>query len=146
MTDLKNGIIDFGDIIVTRETTREDLLLAFGDKLSGLSNDKYMRFKRLFTVSGHQFGCGFWFNKTGLIESVEMTPLINYKSEDWDRAGQQEERRVFCDRWLLNFLGAPKRNLGGAEYIFEDLRISCVTHTDIHHGPDAGRIVITYLH
>ena len=145
MTDFKNGTLDFGDIVITKDTTRNDLMAVYGDKLSAISNDRYVRFKRLYTVAGHQFGCGFWFTKAGAIESIEMTPWIDYKSEEWDRTGRQEERRQFCDAWLFKLLGQPQRNIGGAEYIFEKVRISCVTHFDIHQGADAGEIVITYL-
>ena len=89
--------------------------------------------------------CFFTLDEEGNISRIQMRPCINYKSEKWDRTGQQEERRAFCDKWLYEQLGAPQRNLGGAEYIFDNLRISCVTHTDQHNGADAGYIVITYL-
>ena len=146
MTDLKKGIIDFGDIVVTKDTTREDLLHAYGDKLSAVSIDTYVRFKRLFTIAGHQFGCGFWFGKNGVIESIELTPFIDYKSEDWDRTGRQEERRQFCDKWLYDRLGEPHKIIfGDIEYTFQNVRVSCFSNFDVRDGGNAGFITVRYF-
>lgn len=146
MTDLKNGIIDLGDIAVTRETTREDLLLVYGDNLSALSTDRYVRFKRLFTVDGNQFGCGFWFDEHCVLESIELTPYIDYKSEEWDRIGQQEERRSFCDKWLYDRLGEPHKIINGdIEYTFQNIKVSCFSNFDIRDAGNAGFITVRYF-
>lgn len=145
MTDLKNGILDFGDIVITKDTTRNDLMAVYGDKLSSISNDVCVRFKRLFIVSGHQFGCFFWFAKNGTIESIEMTPWIDYKSEDWDRTGKQEERRQFCDKWLLEQLGAPHEvSTNVTLYKYQACEVYSYSHFDMREGADAGRIVVRF--
>ena len=146
MTDLKNGILDFGDIVITKDTTRNDLMIVYGDKLSAISNDVYVQFRRLFTVAEHQFGCVFWFSKAGAIESIEMTPLIDYKSEDWDRTGRQEERRQFCDKWLLEQLGVPhEASTNVTLYKYRTTEIYSISHFDIRNGADAGHIVVKFL-
>ena len=145
MTDLSKGIIDFGDVVVTPDTTKKELIGLFGEKLSKISTDTDIKFVRPFCVCENQFSVWFYFNKLYQLSSIKLSPYIDYKSENWDRTGQQEERREFCDKWLYEQLGEPQRNLGGAEYIFDGLRISTVTHFDQHNGADAGYIVITYL-
>ena len=146
MTDLKNGIIDLGDLTITRDTTKEGLLRVYGDVLSTISSDSWLRFKRLFTIDGHQFGCWFIFDQNGDITSVEMTPWIEYKSEEWDRAGQQEERREFCDKWLFEKLGFPHQpSTNVTLYSYEGLEIYSISHFDQRNGADAGHIVIRFL-
>lgn len=145
MTDLRKGIIDFGDVVVTHNTTKEMLINLFGDELSKMSTDTDIKFLRSFYIDKTKFSVWFYFNKLYQLSSIKLSPHLDYSSEKWDRTGQQEERRAFCDKWLYEQLGAPQRNLGGAEYVFDNLRISCVTHTDQHNGADAGYIVITYL-
>lgn len=144
MTDLSKGIIDFGEIVVTPTTTKDELLKVYGDKLSSISTDTWIKFKRSFIVDNHEFSCLFIFNNDLRLSSIRLTPYIDYKSEDWDRTGRQAERREFCDKWLYEQLGEPKANLDGAVYQYKDVRIACVTHFDIHQGADAGYIVITY--
>lgn len=74
-----------------------------------------------------------------------MTPYIDYKSEDWDRLGQQDERRQFCDKWLFERLGEPHKTLNGdIEYSYNSHTISCFSNFDIRDGGNAGYIVIAY--
>ena len=141
----KDDIITFGGIAISPKTTYSDFLSAYSAKLSPVSSQTTLRFKMLFLIDGNRFSCAFHFNESGLISRIKMSPDIEYKSEDWDRTGQQEERRQFCDAWLYDRLGEPDRNLGGAEYVYEHIRISCVTHFDQHNGADAGYIVVNYL-
>lgn len=142
MTDLSKGILDFGEIVVTPDTAKEELLAVYGEKLSPASNNTFLDFNMLFSIEGQLFMCLFCFGKNNKIEYVELTPYITYKSEKWDRTGRQEERRQFCDGWLYEHLGEAPRNLGGAEYVFEGIRIATVTHFDQREGADAGYIVV----
>lgn len=144
MTDLSRGIITFEEMEITPRTTKQDLLNVYGDKLSKVSIDKVLKFKRTFKIDNYEFSCWFYFDDNYNISSIKLTPYIEYKSESWDRTGQQEERRQFCDKWLFDRLGEPDLNRGGAEYNFDSVRISCVTHFDQHNGADAGYIVVTY--
>ena len=145
MTDLTQGVIDFGEIIVTPQTTKEELLAVYGKKLSPASNDILLDFNMLFSVEKQQFMCLFWFGKSETIEHVYLYPCITYQSPKGDRTGRQEERRQFCDRWLYKHLGEAPRNLGGAEYDFDGVRVSTVTHFDQHEGADAGYIAISVI-
>ena len=145
MTDLSKGIIELEEMTITPETTKQEFDEKFGPVISPASCQTIVYLLKLSAVDNTLFGATFMFNDNGHISSVKLSPYIKYKSEKWDRTGMQEERRQFCDQWLFERLGEPGRNLGGAEYVFDNLRISCVTHFDLHNGADAGYIVITYL-
>lgn len=146
MTDLRKGVLELQEMTITPNTAMPDLMKVYGEWLNkSMSNSRFLDFNRLFQVENHEFMIMFSFNDAGKIETIQLWPTVQYKSEKWDRTGMQEERRQFCDKWLLERLGEPDRNLGGAEYVFKDLRVSCVTHFDLHNGADAGYIVITYL-
>lgn len=145
MTDLSKGILDFGEIVVTPDTAKEELLSVYGEKLSLISTDKYLKFKRSFWVDGTEFSCLFVFDADNKLDYVKLSPYIDYKSEDWDRFGQQEERRRFCDKWLYERLGAPHKTLSGdIEYTFISHKIGCFSNNDIRDGGSAGYIVVTY--
>ena len=145
MTDLSKGFIRLNEMMITPDTTKDDLMRVYGEELNTLmSNATFLDFNRLFQIENHNFMVMFSLNEGGKISSIKLTPYINYKSEKWDRTGRQEERRQFCDKWLFDHLGDPILNNGGALYEFDAVRISCVTHFDIHQGADAGYIAITY--
>lgn len=146
MTDLTKGIIDFGDIVVSKDTTREDLLNAFGDKLSALSNETILDFNMAFTVENQLFGCMFYIGTDNKISHIEMRPFgLAYKSERWDRTGRQRERREFCDKWLFERLGPPQKEVSGdIEYTFVTHQIACFSNTDVRDGGNAGYIVVRF--
>ena len=146
MTDLTKGIIEIDGFVITPKTNKNDLINTYRDKLSPISADKMIRFNRLFNIYGSLFGCLFCFDDEYEIQSLKLTPFIEYKSEEGDRTGQQEERREFCDKWLFDRLGAPHKILNrDIEYSYTNIRISCFSNYDIHHGANAGYIVIEYL-
>ena len=141
-----DDIITFGKFAITPQTTSADLLSAYSAKLSPVSNQSTQRFKMLFWIDGSRFSCAFHFDESGLISRIKMSPDVEYKSENWDRTGQQEERRQFCDAWLYERLGEPHKDLSGdIEYTFSNVSISCFSNFDIHNGADAGYIVVEYL-
>lgn len=145
MTDLYKGIITFEEMEITAQTTKQELLKGFEGFISPASGRNIIYLLKLLSVDGTRFGITFTFNDDESISTLQLTPYIQYTSEKWDRTGRQEERRQFCDKWLLDRLGEPDLNHGGAEYKFDTVRISCVTHFDQYNGADAGYIVLTYL-
>ena len=106
MTDLKKGIISFEEMEITPQTTKQDLLDVYGEKLSAVSVDKILKFKKSFTIDGQEFSCWFFVDDDYIISSIKLTPYIDYESEEWDRTGRQEERRQFCDKWLFERFSA----------------------------------------
>ena len=146
MTDLRKGIIDLGEITITPHTTKDDLLLVYGEKLNtNMSTSTFLDFNRLFHVDNDEFMIMFSFNTEGKIRAIQLWPTVQYKSESWDRTGRQEERRQFCDKWLFERLGEPvKISESVTLYEYEELEVYSFSHFDLRNGADAGYIVISY--
>lgn len=146
MTDLAKGVIDLGEVAVTKDTTREELLRAYGDG-SPDSGVRLLDFPRLFNVDGTEFGIHFFFADNEVLKYVEMTPYITYKSEKWDREGKQAERRIFCDQWLALRLGDPQeKNKEVTAYNFKTCRVSAFSSFPFgkEEGYDAGCIFVRF--
>ena len=142
MTDLKSGILEFEEMTITSQTTKKEFDIKFEKVISPASNQ---RFVYLLKLDDTLFGATFMFADNGKISSVKLSPFITYKSEEWDRTGMQEERRQFCDKWLLDRLGTPHKTINGdIEYAFDSHTISCFSNFDIRDGANAGYIVVAY--
>ena len=145
MTDLSKGIVSFDELIITPQTKKEDLLNSFGEKLSAASSDRSIKFKKSFFVDGFEFSCWFFFDENYKISSIQLTPYIDYKSEEWDRTGQQAERRKFCDKWLFERLGEPHQSTTNVtHYYFNIVEVYSLSHFDLREGADAGYIIIEF--
>lgn len=138
------AIDSHGRIVISANTTLADMQGVYEENAFNSIFGGIVTLKMLFLVDGKPFNCTFYFDKDDRICSVKLVPCIRYTAEKWDRAARQEERRVFCDQWLLAHLGAPAKNVSGAEYELDGLRIVTVTHFDQIHGADAGYISVTY--
>ena len=145
MTDLAKGIIEFEEMTLTSQTTKQEFDKKFAEVISPVSNQQLVYLLKLSTVDNTRFGASFVFNSKGKLSSLKLTPYIQYKSEKWDRIGMQEERRRFCGKWLLERLGEPHKVINGdIEYLYQSHTISCFSNFDIRDGGNAGYIVIAY--
>lgn len=63
MTDLKNGIIDLGEIVIDRNTTKQEMESVYKDRLNPyLSNDTVITIKKIFCINNAEF-LGIFFSK-----------------------------------------------------------------------------------
>lgn len=145
MTDLSKGIIKFKEMAITCNTTKREFLNCFSAIVSPASSDKLIYLNQLLTIDNTRFGAIFIFNENENISSLQLIPYIQYKSEKWDRLGQQKERREFCDKWLSERLGIPHKTVSGdIEYSFANCRISSFSNFDVRDAGNAGYITIVY--
>lgn len=146
MTDLKNGIIEIDGFEITNKTTKQELLEHYGNAVSSASSAYIVDLMQLSVVDNTHFGATFFFHENNKISGIKLVPYIQYASEEWDRTGQQEERRCFCDKWLFAKLGESHKIINGdIEYTFSSSRISCFSNYDIHDGANAGYIIVEFF-
>lgn len=140
-------IVSCGKTTISSKTTSSELLSTYKEQFSpNMSCDTVLKFRMLFLICGIPFGCTFWFDNSGLISRIEMSPFIKYKSESWDRAGKQEERREFCDKWLFEQLGVPhKESANVTLYNYSNVEVYSISHFDLREGADAGHIIVKFL-
>jgi len=121
MTDLKNGIIDLGELIIDRNTTKQEMESVYKDRLNPyLSNDTVITIKKIFCINNAEF-LGMFFFKDDLLESITLWPRIEIDEEtSSNREKRQAAERAFADKWLFENLGTPtKKDEGITLYQFE---------------------------
>lgn len=147
MTDLRKGILSFDEMEVSSKMSKKEFLYKFKEIISPASGENIIYLMKLLTLDCFKFGVTFTFNDDGTLSTLKLSPYIQYKSEKWDRTGQQEERRQFCDQWLFERLGeGHKVTTNVTHYYFDNIEIYTLSHFDIREGADAGYIIIEYGH
>ncbi len=147
MTDLTKGIIEIQGFTITPDTTMDEMLVFFGDKVrvSNLSTGPKIKFLTPFYLTENIYSYAFNFTDSGKIKNFSLIPVS--PTELTDAVGIAKYKLSIAKEWLDKTIGSPPNTTNDmcVSYSFApNCHVGAQCYKDRDYGLVGGEISIIY--
>jgi hypothetical protein len=141
MVNLKRGTVVTDKIMITPDTKPSDIAKTYKDccvfSTPKFSNKTDIKITNGIVIGKDTFDAVFHFNEDEMLESIQISPVIEYDNENLIHSERRKIHRVFCSEWLSQYASYQKPT--------SIIKLTYRSNHDMCDGPCHGYIWINFV-